>query len=143
MSAQLTAASFGRLASAPAMTLHDPAHKADCVRALLRMVVQASVVLAKAYASLPTISCMDRIFFAGGFVGAEDNRLARQMISESMRNVGGRAIFCRHSEFLGALGSLSACLHRRAGVDGTSDEESRPWSEGATRLPTALPSVNL
>ena len=30
--------------------------------------------------------------------------------AESMGQVGGRALFCRHSEFLGALGSLTACF---------------------------------
>ena len=48
----------------------------------------------------------------GGFVGAEGNVLARQLIAESMSNVGGRALFCRHAEFLGSLGSLQDCLHR-------------------------------
>ena len=55
-----TAASFGRLATAPAEALQRPEHKADCVRALLRMVAQASVVLARAYAS--SVGCMERVF---------------------------------------------------------------------------------
>ena len=89
-------------------------HNDDLVRALLRMVVQASVVLAKAYAQSDDENGMlSRIFFVGGFVGAEANVLARQTIAESMANVGGRALFCRHAEFLGSLGSLQDCLHRR------------------------------
>eukprot|EP00966_Prymnesium_polylepis_P004606 105502-Prymnesium_polylepis.1 len=60
------------------------------------MVVQASVVLAKAYAPSGSGS-MERVFFVGGFVGAAENELARRMIAESMANVGGRAIFCRHA----------------------------------------------
>ena len=63
---------------------------------------------AQAYASRHD-GCMDRVFFVGGFVGGE-NALARRMIAESMGQVGGRALFCRHSEFLGALGSLTACF---------------------------------
>ena len=48
-----------------------------------------------------------------------ENTLARQMFAQSMKHVGGRAIFCRHAEFLGALGSLSDCLQRHRAM---SDE---------------------
>ena len=125
MPAKLTAASFGRLATE---RLEASSCKADLVRALLRMVVQASVVLAKAYAQSDEDSGMlDRIFFVGGFVGAEGNVLARQLIAESMSNVGGRALFCRHAEFLGSLGSLQDCLHRHreAIVEGELGGEER------------------
>ena len=132
MPAHLTAASFGKLATASAADTGREGHADDIVASLLRMVVQASVVLAKALvtsgggigggsgegaeggeggsgkASTP----MDRIFFVGGFVGARENELARRMIAESMAQVGGRAIFCKHAEFLGALGSLADCLLR-------------------------------
>ena len=53
------------------------------------MVVQASVVLAKAYATCGAVahSSLDRVFFVGGFVGAEQNNLARTLIAKSMRQV--------------------------------------------------------
>ena len=152
-----TAASFGRVATASEAEMERIAYAADMTRALLRMVVQASVVLAKAFVtgedsleakgSLPkTGGCAvagkgaseqggasegrsasegtsasagngfkDRIFFVGTFVGAEENELARRMIAESMAQVGSRALFCRHAEFLGALGSISECLKRGDG----------------------------
>lgn len=135
MPAQMTAAAFGRVATASDAELHQPGHAADLVRALLRMVAQESVVLAKAYA--PSVTPwgrvrqqmqdavtgggarsgggggLERVFFVGGFVGARENGLARQMIAESMESFGGRALFCKHAEFLGALGSLSDCMDRR------------------------------
>ena len=64
-------------------------------------------MLAKAYAT--HAGCLDRIVFAGGFL--QENELARREIAQSMSLVGGRALFCRHSEFLGAIGSLGACIH--------------------------------
>eukprot|EP00908_Phaeocystis_cordata_P010891 Transcript_21741.p2 GENE.Transcript_21741~~Transcript_21741.p2 ORF type:complete len:478 (-),score=198.35 Transcript_21741:39-1442(-) len=115
-----TAASFGKMAvtgafgsshgAPPPPPPPPPAapSKEDLVRSLLRMVVQASVVLAKAYAS--QAGCLPRVVFVGGFL--QDNALARRMIARSMARVGGRALFCRHSEFLGALGSIAACIHR-------------------------------
>ena len=77
------------------------------------------MVLAKAYATCGAVGpgSLDRVFFVGGFVGAEQNTLARTLIAESMRQVGGRAVFCRHSEFLGALGSLSDCLCERRDLE--------------------------
>ena len=115
MTANLTAASFGKLAGKPANSDARAASDttADMAAALLKMVAQASVVLAKAYAT--QADCLDRVFFAGGFL--QNNELARAVIGVSMANVGGRAIFCRHSEFLGALGSLSACLRAHGAED--------------------------
>lgn len=125
MPASHTAASFGRLATlSPTEMAADDAHADAMVCALLRMVAQASVVLAKAYASAPGApggSCLDRVFYVGGFAGADENEMARTMIAESMRAVGGRAIFCKHAPYLGALGSLNACLERhRAEASRTS-----------------------
>lgn len=127
-----TAASFGKLALAQQT---EPAQIEDVVRSLLRMVVQASVVLARAYAS--HADCLDRIVFAGGFL--QDNELARREIAQGMGLVGGRALFCRHSEFLGALGSLGACIirHRDAQRDDTTaaaePSSPNPWQPGALR----------
>ena len=125
MPAALTAANFGRLASLPPGQRPRPE---DLVRAVLKMVVQASVVVVKAFAEgqreglkeagdncAPTSEGEDllqRVFFVGGFVGAEENTLARQLIARSMAAVGGRALFCRRAEFLGALGSLADCVRR-------------------------------
>ena len=132
MSAAITAANFGRLASLPPGQRPRPE---DLVRAVLKMVVQASVVVVKAFAEgqrersvatdAPTPRArhdrasasdgedlLQRVFFVGGFVGAEENTLARQMIASSMAAVGGRALFCRRAEFLGALGSLADCVRR-------------------------------
>ena len=64
MPADWTAASFGKIAAASATAPQN----ADLVRSLLRMVAQASVVLAKAYAT--HAGCLDRIVFAGGFLQA-------------------------------------------------------------------------
>ena len=110
------------------------------------------MVLAKAYAS--HAGCMSRIIFAGGFL--QDNGLARREIAESMALVGGRALFCRHSEFLGALGSLGACIHHHnkqqsAGADGAAARQQqqhggppspmRGWAAVRQSLPSmALPS---
>ena len=127
-----TAASFGKLALAQQAA---PAQIEDVVRSLLRMVVQASVVLARAYAA--HADCLDRIVFAGGFL--QDNELARREIAQGMGLVGGRALFCRHSEFLGALGSLGACIvrHRDAQRDDASaaaePSSPNPWQPGALR----------
>ena len=116
MPPQFTAAHFGKLAGQPTnghMRAAAPDTAADMAAALLKMVAQASVVLAKAYAT--HAGCLDRVFFAGGFL--QNNELARSLIGTSMASVGGRAIFCRHSEFLGALGSLSACLRAHGAED--------------------------
>jgi type II pantothenate kinase len=129
-----TAANFGKLAAAPAARPHaqDPQHAADLVRALLRMVAQASVVLAKSYAS--QAGCMERVFFTGGFL--QDNPLARQMIAKSMSSVGGRAIFCRHAQFLGALGSLAACMRATSATGGVAPSlaPQQPRSSPSTVL---------
>ena len=105
--ASLTAANFGRLATKTRAELQRDTTAENMTRAVLRMVAQASVVLAKAFASHEEDAVRDRVFFVGTFVGAEENGLARRMISDSMAMVGCRALFCRHAEYLGALGSLS------------------------------------
>mmetsp|Transcript_22374 Transcript_22374/g.28958 ORF Transcript_22374/g.28958 Transcript_22374/m.28958 type:complete len:785 (-) Transcript_22374:160-2514(-) len=97
----LTAASFGKLARSD--TNYSPA---DVCRALLEMVAQSCCVLARAHAS--QLGCRQRVFFAGGFV--DGNPLARATIANSLRSLGGRAHFLRHSDFLGALGATAMCL---------------------------------
>lgn len=100
----LTAASFGKLSRdlKRSSTYSEP----DICRALLEMVAQSCCVLARAHAA--QLGCRQRIFFAGGFV--DNNPLARATISYSLRSLGGRAHFLRHSDFLGALGAAAKCL---------------------------------
>mmetsp|Transcript_19403 Transcript_19403/g.66483 ORF Transcript_19403/g.66483 Transcript_19403/m.66483 type:complete len:409 (+) Transcript_19403:58-1284(+) len=100
----MTAASFGKLhreeEGRPAPS------EADVARALLEMVAQSCCVLARAHAA--QLGCRRRIFFAGGFV--DENPLARQTIAKSLRSLGGKAHFLRHSDFLGALGATAHAL---------------------------------
>lgn len=68
-----------------------------------------------------------RVFFAGGFVD-EKNVIARRSIAANFRNLGGAirdergpkrpgcAYFLRHSDFLGALGSLQGALRAASGA---------------------------
>lgn len=107
----LTASNFGRLASMdPDNSSFWPPCEEDVARSLLEMVVQSSAVLAKAHAAqLDVPDGMRRVFFSGGFVCGK-NRLARQAISKSLAALGGQANFFTHSDFLGALGSLSCCM---------------------------------
>ncbi|KAJ8603239.1 hypothetical protein CTAYLR_003837 [Chrysophaeum taylorii] len=102
----LTAASFGKLA-------RDSARysDADLCRALLEMVAQSCCVLARAHAA--QLGCRQRVFFAGGFV--DNNPLARATIANSLRSLGGRAHFLKHSDFLGALGATARCLSTTGG----------------------------
>lgn len=86
----------------------------DLARALLQMVTQQSVLLSGAFAR--HLGCVDRVFFAGGFV-EEENHIARKAISANFRSLGGRAYFLRHSDFLGALGSLRSCIQASEMVD--------------------------
>ena len=96
--ASLTAASFGKLSRAGRRSAAD----ADVCRALLEMVAQSCCVLARAHAA--QLGCRQRVFFAGGFV--DENPLARATIANSLKSLGGRAHFLRHSDF---LGSVNAC----------------------------------
>jgi len=100
--AGLTAANCGRLCEDPL-----DCSEQDLARALLQMVTQQSVLLSGAFAR--HAGCVDRVFFAGGFV-EEENHIARRAIAANFRSLGGRAYFLRHSDFLGALGSLRSCI---------------------------------
>jgi len=99
---RLTAANCGRLCED-----NQSSDEQDLARALLQMVTQQCVLLSSAYAR--QLDCIDRVFFAGGFL-EEGNHLARQVIASNFRNLGGRAYFLRHCDFLGALGSLRSCI---------------------------------
>lgn len=111
LSGALTASNFGRLSENPNHEEEGADAKVcdekDLARSLLQMVTQQSVLLSSAFAR--HIGCVDRVFFVGGFV-EEENHIARKAIAQNFRSLGGRAYFLHHSDYLGALGSLWACL---------------------------------
>jgi len=102
----MTASNFGRLCDDTGKT-EDLYTENDTARALLQMVTQQSVLLSSAYAK--QAGCVDRVFFVGGFV-EEANHLARVAIASNYRSLGGCAYFLKHCDYLGALGSLRACM---------------------------------
>mmetsp|Transcript_23047 Transcript_23047/g.72543 ORF Transcript_23047/g.72543 Transcript_23047/m.72543 type:complete len:434 (-) Transcript_23047:262-1563(-) len=102
----LTAAYFGKLMS---MTgdVRAAIDEADAAAALLMMVVQESVVLARAFSLLVNsqIGRLPPVFFVGGFLA--ENTMARGLIANTFRNLElPPALFLRHADFLGALGSI-------------------------------------
>jgi len=104
----LTASNFGKLGEMNCPRCDEK----DLARALLQMVTQQSVLLGSAYARMA--GCINRVFFAGGFVD-EKNQIARTSIAMNFQNLGGCAYFLRHSDFLGALGSLKGAIRASAG----------------------------
>jgi len=104
LSGSLTASNFGKMGGEALSDWNTPA-KPDICRALLEMVIQGTCVLAAAFSSSLGIST---IFFTGGFL--RDNKIAMELLSRSMKNLKARAYFCRHCDFLGALGSLKICI---------------------------------
>jgi len=111
MPARLTAAYFGKLMTVEG-NVRDAADDADTAAALLRMVVQESVVLARAFSQLvhAQVGHAPPVFFVGGFLA--DNHQARSIIASTFRTFKlGPAMFLRHADFLGAVGSLGQCLH--------------------------------
>jgi len=104
---RLTASNFGKLSEPHGGTDGCRCSEQDLARSLLQMVTQQSVLLATAFAKHD--NCIGRVFFVGGFVD-EANRLARAAIAANFRSLGGCAYFLRHSDFLGALGSLKCAL---------------------------------
>ncbi|KAK3269498.1 hypothetical protein CYMTET_22065 [Cymbomonas tetramitiformis] len=98
MPATHTAANFGKLVSKDA---RRRIHEEDLARSTLQMVVQASVVVAKAHMMA---AGAQHVFFVGGFL--ENNMLAHSIIAHNMRSVHATACFLKHADFLGALGSL-------------------------------------
>lgn len=101
LSGNLTASNFGKLCDVT--DIQKSCSEQDLARSLLQMVTQQSVLLASALAGYA--GCIGRVFFVGGFVD-EVNYLARVAIASNFRALGGCAYFLRHSDFLGALGSL-------------------------------------
>jgi len=111
--ADLTAANFGKMAAADSDT--QPPAEADLARATLTMVAQATSVLVQ---SLKRPG--EPVMIAGGFI--DTNPVARAVFAGSLARLGGRAVFCRHSAFLGCLGSL------RRGMGGTTPSRPVPDS---------------
>jgi pantothenate kinase len=121
----LTAANFGKLCDSPDEDDSSGlCSEQDLARSLLQMVVQQSVLLSSAFAR--HAGCIDRVFFVGGFVEKE-NHLARKTIADNFKSLGGCAYFLRHSDFLGALGSLWVGL-RDADPDAGSKDRGRQRS---------------
>lgn len=107
----MTAAYFGKLMNADGNNFYNAAGNSDFAAALLLMVVQESVVLARAFAQLVEVQCGHHppVFFVGGFLA--NNPAAQRIIARTFRNLKlPPALFLRHADFLGALGALSKCL---------------------------------
>ncbi|CAD7942366.1 unnamed protein product [Amoebophrya sp. A120] len=102
----LTASNFGKVGTSLPYdtTAGSPSHPdpKDLARAVLQMVTQQVAVLAVAYSQSLLVR---HIFFVGGFF--EKNKIAKTMMSKTMRDLRKRAFFVRHSDFLGAIGSLA------------------------------------
>jgi len=125
--ATLTAVSFGKVGSDSTVPA-NAAGEADLAAALLLMVVQESTVLTRAYSQLVSmqIGRVPPVFFTGGFLVA-DNTVARRIIANSLRNLAlGPALFLRHSDFLGALGSLMQCVKNHS-KKGAGDARWPSW----------------
>eukprot|EP00928_Gymnodinium_smaydae_P028780 TRINITY_DN21854_c0_g1_i1.p1 TRINITY_DN21854_c0_g1~~TRINITY_DN21854_c0_g1_i1.p1 ORF type:complete len:458 (-),score=98.77 TRINITY_DN21854_c0_g1_i1:34-1407(-) len=119
----LTAAYFGKLVSAPP-GVRSVTDERDVAAALLMLVVQESVVLARALAQAvaSSTSRLERvntggstaggaipIYFVGGFLA--NNTMAQRIISGTFHRLGNRPpLFLRHADFLGALGALGKAL---------------------------------
>lgn len=108
--ATMTAAYFGKLMNVKG-DVWNAAPESDRAAALLMMVVQESVVLGRALSMLVAEQCghSPPVFFVGGFL--HGNRAAQRIIARTFRSLKlGPAMFLRHADFLGALGSLSHSL---------------------------------
>lgn len=102
---RMTAANFGKLVHLRQGDQNP--NPEDIARALLQLVVQASCIVAKQFAT--QAGCLERVFIVGGFV--DGNPIARSVFSQNFSQLSGRAIFARHSDFLGALGCLAQKFH--------------------------------
>mmetsp|Transcript_23421 Transcript_23421/g.43103 ORF Transcript_23421/g.43103 Transcript_23421/m.43103 type:complete len:523 (-) Transcript_23421:134-1702(-) len=115
----LTASNFGRLCEPPGAEeeVDHPdmsgSSEQDMARSLLQMVTQQSVLLSSVWAR--NAGCVNRVFFVGGFV-EQENHIARAAIAANYRSIGGCAYFLKHSDYLGALGSLRHCLMQEQGL---------------------------
>jgi len=123
----LTASNFGKLGTLRKDKETRP-EPADLARAVLQMVTQQVAVLAVAYSQSLLVR---HIFFVGGFF--EKNKIAKTMMSKTMRDLKKRAFFVRHSDFLGAIGSLahSMKLKDAAGAADLKGEEKVREGEAA------------
>merc|ERR1711879_179953 len=103
----MIAAYFGKLGSARGNVWSHAGEK-DCAAALLTMVVQQSVVLARAFSQVLELHCgyAPPVFFVGGFLA--NNAMAHRLIATAFRNLHMRSpLFLRHADFLGAFGCLN------------------------------------
>mmetsp|Transcript_121956 Transcript_121956/g.352282 ORF Transcript_121956/g.352282 Transcript_121956/m.352282 type:complete len:435 (-) Transcript_121956:191-1495(-) len=106
----MNAAYFGKLIGLKGHVWDNTA-KEDLAAALMVMVVQESVVLARAFSLLveAEFGRPPPVFFVGGFLAG--NVFAQQIICRTFRRLKLRpALFLRHADFLGSLGSLSHCV---------------------------------
>eukprot|EP00397_Hematodinium_sp_SG-2012_P024662 GEMP01025699.1.p1 GENE.GEMP01025699.1~~GEMP01025699.1.p1 ORF type:complete len:475 (+),score=63.65 GEMP01025699.1:224-1648(+) len=111
-----TASNFGKMGT-EIMSGWKMPRKSDITHSILKMVIQGTCVLATAFSSTMGISS---VFFTGGFL--RNNRIAIELLAQSMQNLGAQAYFCKHCDFLGALGSLKICLQEE--LNGSDDETS-------------------
>jgi len=118
----MTAANFGKLASEtqhsdtpdsqqlnidPGLSKRNSsASLADIAAATLQMISQASAVLVRTIAQ--QAKCLTRVFVVGGFM--DSNPIARRVFAKNVAALKGRAIFLKHSGYLGSLGSLQHCF---------------------------------
>ena len=88
--------------------------EADVAAAVLQMITQASAVLVSTIASQKDHKeCLKKVFVVGGFM--DQNPLAQAAFARNLAKFDGRAIFLKHSGFLGALGSLRKDMHNHGG----------------------------
>ena len=78
---------------------------------------------------------------AGGFV--DENPLARATIANSLKSLGGKAHFLRHSDFLGALGATAHALdhvhaHKVTQIMNNPTEPGPPKDDVVHGSPTSL-----
>ncbi|CAK9004450.1 Pantothenate kinase 2 (AtPANK2) (Pantothenic acid kinase 2) [Includes: Pantothenate kinase [Durusdinium trenchii] len=113
----ITACNFGKLSKANSS---QNCSEKDVARSLLQMVTEQSVLLAFSHARMA--GCMNRVFFVGSFLD-QKNAITRQAIGLTAQNLGGgSAYFMRHSEFLGALGSLGGHVAEGGGLLGQAHD---------------------
>jgi pantothenate kinase len=103
--ADMVASCFGKLTA-----VADPAKECreeDVALGLLRMITIQVALLATAIARQH--GALDGLYFVGGFL-TEHNDMARSLLAYFCMQIGCTAKFLRHSDFVGALGSLAEDL---------------------------------
>eukprot|EP01006_Ploeotia_vitrea_P056719 TRINITY_DN68121_c5_g2_i1.p2 TRINITY_DN68121_c5_g2~~TRINITY_DN68121_c5_g2_i1.p2 ORF type:complete len:400 (-),score=53.88 TRINITY_DN68121_c5_g2_i1:2509-3708(-) len=117
LSSSVVASSLGKLA---VMDSPKQCNRADVCLSILRMITQQIALLGINIARQH--ECADRIVFVGGFL--RYNRIARRRIVQATNFIGGRALFLRHADFLGALGALASSPYvEEAALLGTRSAE--------------------